>query len=35
MMNTLQLLKSESDYKAALARFETLLDAPKGSPGIR
>jgi HTH-type transcriptional regulator/antitoxin HigA len=31
MMNTLKVLKSESDYKAALARFEKLLNAPKGS----
>jgi HTH-type transcriptional regulator / antitoxin HigA len=32
-MNTLKVLKNESDYRAALARFEKLLDAPKGSAG--
>ena len=30
-MNTLKVLKSESDYRAALARFEELLNAAKGS----
>jgi HTH-type transcriptional regulator / antitoxin HigA len=31
-MNRLKVLKTESDYKAALARFEELLDAARGSP---
>jgi HTH-type transcriptional regulator / antitoxin HigA len=32
-MNTLKVLRSESAYKAALERFEKLLNARKGSPG--
>jgi HTH-type transcriptional regulator / antitoxin HigA len=32
-MNTAKVLKKESDYRAALASFEKLLDAHKGSAG--
>ncbi|MGA2477448.1 MAG: ImmA/IrrE family metallo-endopeptidase [Spirochaetia bacterium] len=31
-MNALKVLKTEADYRAALALFEKLLDATKGSP---
>ena len=33
MTNTLKVLRSESDYKAALDRFEKLLSARKEAPG--
>jgi HTH-type transcriptional regulator/antitoxin HigA len=32
-MNTLKVLRSEADYRAALARFEGLLKAAKGTRG--
>ena len=32
-MSTFKVLKNESQYRAALASFEKLLDAAKGSAG--